>query len=176
MITSIDGWARACDAVATVGRIEAKPGAPNVIPGQVDFTVDIRSADDGVRQRIVNGLLDEFRQIAGRHGVIVNVTRMHETSAVACDDRIVDQFAAAVAKRNIRPFRLRSGAGHDAASFDAVCPIGVLFVRCRDGISHNPEESITTEDADLAVRVLVDFVRHFHFTVPLPDDRKACST
>jgi allantoate deiminase len=78
-----------------------------------------------------------------------------------------------VARHNIRPFSLPSGAGHDAASFDAVCPLGMLFVRCRDGISHNPEEAITLEDADLAARILVDVVRHLDPHALARDPRKS---
>jgi allantoate deiminase len=61
----------------------------------------------------------------------------------------------------MRSLRLASGAGHDGLAMAALCPIGMLFVRCRAGISHNPAESITAEDAAAAVRVLVDFLRHF---------------
>jgi allantoate deiminase len=61
---------------------------------------------------------------------------------------------------------LPSGAGHDAMAVAALCPVGMLFTRCRDGVSHNPAESITVEDADLSVRVLLDFVRHFDAAAP----------
>ena len=57
-----------------------------------------------------------------------------------------------------------SGAGHDAMAVAALCPVGMLFTRCRDGVSHNPAESITVEDADLSVRVLLDFIRDFKMT------------
>ena len=74
---------------------------------------------------------------------------------------MIQQLETSVARAGIRPRRLPSGAGHDGLAMAALCPIGMLFVRCKGGISHNPAESITAEDADIAVPVLVDFLRHF---------------
>jgi allantoate deiminase len=171
MISYVDERVRMSDAVATVGQIEAFPGAPNVIPGRVAFTVDVRSAKDETRRDIVSGLHAEFERIATSAKVAVEVSTRHEMPAVACDPRLSGQLASAVAEHHVRPFRLSSGAGHDAASFDTVCPLAMLFVRCRDGISHSPEESITLEDADLAVRILIDFVRGLDSGVPAPRGR-----
>ena len=67
----------------------------------------------------------------------------------------------AVRRQQIRPVTLTSGAGHDAMAVAALCPVGMLFVRCKGGVSHNPAESITPADADLAMRVLLAFVRGF---------------
>jgi allantoate deiminase len=70
------------------------------------------------------------------------------------------RLEAAITRQHLRPRRLPSGAGHDGLALHPLCPIAMLFVRCRQGISHNPAESIMTEDADMAVRVLLDFLRH----------------
>ena len=69
-------------------------------------------------------------------------------------------MAASVERSGIRPLRLPSGAGHDGLAMIALCPIAMLFVRCKGGISHNPAEAITARDADTAIRVLEDFLRH----------------
>jgi allantoate deiminase len=74
---------------------------------------------------------------------------------------LVTALEAAVARAGITPHRLPSGAGHDGLAIAALCPIAMLFVRCKGGISHNPAESITTRDADVATRILLDFLRHF---------------
>ena len=76
------------------------------------------------------------------------------------DPALIDQLSAAVERCGLPPRRLPSGAGHDAMAVASLCPVGMLFTRCRGGISHNPAESITVEDADLTVRVLLDFIRH----------------
>ncbi|HYG91421.1 MAG TPA: allantoate amidohydrolase [Azospirillum sp.] len=154
--------------VATVGRLEAFPGAINVIPGRVVFTVDVRAADDSVRTEGAKAIQDALEAIAGRRNLTLSVEKGHEASAAPCSPSLIDQIEAAVKRAGVRPFHLPSGAGHDAMAFAGVLPMGMLFVRCRGGISHNPAESITTEDADLATRVLLDIVRHFEHGITSP--------
>jgi len=149
------------DLVATVGRIEAKPGAVNVIPGEVVFTLDVRAPEDFVRQAAATAIRNELEGIAARRNVEMTVEPMHEAGAAPCSPDIVRQIEAAVRRAGIRPLHLPSGAGHDAMAFSGVLPMGMLFVRCKGGISHNPAESITVEDADLSVRILLDIIRHF---------------
>lgn len=74
--------------------------------------------------------------------------------------KLIERLAGAVERTGVAPRLLPSGAGHDAMALAALCPIGMLFVRCQGGISHHPAEAIRVEDADLAVRVLLDFLRH----------------
>lgn len=162
MITAIDQIARRTSGlVATVGKIEARPGAANVIPGSVAFTIDARSPDDAIRTSGVDEISDALRVVAARHQVGLDMTSVYEAKAVVCDAGLGEQFADAIKRHHLRPFRLPSGAGHDAMAVSALCPVGMLFVRCRDGVSHTPAEAVTVEDADIAMRVLVDFVRRF---------------
>jgi allantoate deiminase len=146
--------------VATVGRMEVAPGAVNVIPSSARFTLDVRSPEDVVRRDAVALLECEFREIAQRRGIAAQLRKSYEEAATACAGWLTGQLEAAAARLGIRPLRLPSGAGHDGLAMAALCPIAMLFVRCKGGISHNPAESITPEDADVAVRVLVDFLRH----------------
>jgi allantoate deiminase len=146
--------------VATVGRIEALPGAANVIPAHTRFTLDIRSPVDRVRHDAVNALGQEFRSIADRRGLEVSMESFYEERAAACAPALVNAFEAAVTRVGVRPIRLPSGAGHDGLAMASLCPVGMLFVRCAGGVSHNPAESISVEDADLATRVLIDVLRH----------------
>ena len=148
------------DLVATVGRIEALPGAVNVIPSRVRFTLDIRSPSDQVRAAAIAGLRQGLLDIAKRRGVSALLDRTYDEAAANCAPWLVAQLEAAVARAGIRPLRLPSGAGHDGLAMAQLCPIGMLFLRCKGGISHNPAESITAEDAEVAVRVLLDFLRH----------------
>ena len=147
--------------VATVGRIEALPGTVNVVPGEAHFTLDVRAPDDDVRRTAVAAIQSRFGDIAARRGLELSVERTHEAVATGCAPWIMDQFDAAVARQGIRLLRLPSGDGHDAMAFNGFCPSGMLFVRCAGGISHNPAESITVEDADVGTRVLLDFVERF---------------
>jgi len=147
--------------VATVGRIAAAPGAVNVIPGSVRFTLDMRSPDDAVRANALAGLVKSFTATATRRGVSVALRTGYDQAAVACDPGLMRQLAASLRRTGIRPLELSSGAGHDGLAIAALCPIGMLFVRCAGGISHHPAESVLTEDVDIAVRVLLDFLRHF---------------
>ena len=149
------------DLVATVGRIEARPGAVNVIPSGASFAIDVRSPSDRVRSGAVARLNQELAGIAERRGVTARLDKTDDEPAATCTPWLVEQLEAAVGRAGVRPLRLPSGAGHDGLAVVALCPIGMLFVRCEGGISHNPAESITTEDADVAVRVLLDFLRRF---------------
>ena len=147
--------------VATVGRIEVQPGAANVIPSGARFTLDIRSPSGGTRDEAVGRLSDAFAGIAERRRIGLDLRRTYNEAAATCDPALVAQLEQAVARAGIRPLRLPSGAGHDGLAMVALCPVAMLFVRCAGGISHNPAEAITEADADVAVRVLADFLRNF---------------
>ncbi len=146
------------DLVATVGRIEAAPGAVNVIPGRVNFTLDIRAPKDGQRNGAIADLEETLGVIAERRGLRLTIERLYDEGAVACDPALMTQLDQAISRQGLRPLRLPSGAGHDAMALASLCPIAMLFVRCDGGISHNPLESITTEDAGIAAQVFLDFL------------------
>jgi allantoate deiminase len=142
------------ELVATVGRIAARPGAANVIPGEVEFTIDVRAPQDGMRHAALSEIRRRMSGIAERHHVALTTGRSHEAAAVQCAPWLQERLAEAVAAEGVVPRRLASGAGHDAMAMAALCPVAMLFVRCRDGVSHNPAETILEADADTAVRVL----------------------
>jgi allantoate deiminase len=161
MVLAVEREGRAMeDLVATVGQIEARPGAVNVVPGEVRFMVDVRAPSDAVRKACCAVLEATFAAIAERRGVTLAIERFHDAAAVSCDPALIEQLTAAVGRAGIAPRLLPSGAGHDAMALATLCPIAMLFVRCARGISHNPAEAISVADADLAVRVLLDFLRH----------------
>lgn len=149
------------DLVATVGRFAPTPGAVNVIAGHVRFSIDVRAPDDAVRHAAISALTDEFRSIAGRRQVAVAHECTYDVPATPCHPAIVEALSASVARLGWPVRRLASGAGHDTMALAPLCPVGMLFVRCAGGISHNPAESITAEDASVAVNVLGDFIRTF---------------
>ena len=159
MLLAIEAWARSrSNLVATVGKLEVPGAAANTIPGRVRFTLDIRSPSDQERINAVGDIRQSLDAIARRRGVSARVSVGHEAPAAVCDQRLSDQLAAAVESFGIRPRRLPSGAGHDAMAFDRVIPFAMLFVRCRGGVSHNPDEFAAPADIDLAARVLATFL------------------
>jgi allantoate deiminase len=147
------------DTVATVGVAQVQPGAINVIPARVDFTIDARAPDDTVRHAMMRDLLAECDAVAARRGVTLTVEAFMDSPATAMAPDLVAALEDAVRSAGVPPLRLPSGAGHDAVAMAHLCPAAMLFVRCKDGVSHNPAESITVEDADIAARVLIEAVR-----------------
>lgn len=147
------------DLVGTVGRIDAQPGAINVIPGRATFTIDVRAPNDIVRIQAADEIARAIQAIAAARGLACAIGREHDQPAVSCAPRLQRWLAQAVRAEGLPVRYLASGAGHDAMAMAGFCPSAMLFVRCKDGISHNPLESITTDDADSAVRVLVRVLR-----------------
>lgn len=161
MLLAIEARGRGEDGlVATVGRIEAAPGAINVIPGAVTFTLDIRAPADDQRDTAVAALKAEMTAIAERRGLDFAIECLYSEAAVACDPALMAELDQAIARQGISPLRLPSGAGHDAMALATLCPIAMIFLRCGGGISHNPLESITGEDAEVGARVFLDFLEH----------------
>jgi len=160
-VLAVERRCRAPGLVGTVGKIEALPGAINVVPGTARFTVDVRAADDALREAAVADLAAEFRAIAARRKVELAIDATQQTKAAACAPWLMDQIGAALRAEGQRDFRLMSGAGHDGMAMIRLADIGMIFVRCAKGISHNPAEAITAEDAEIGARCLLRFIRDF---------------
>lgn len=152
--------------VGTVGRVSAGPGAVNVIPGEARFTIDLRAEQDEARTAALEAVTARFHAIAARRGVALTITPTHAAPAVACSPALVARMAAAARAEGLAAPRLPSGAGHDAMALSALCPVGMLFVRCRGGISHNPAESVTAADAEAGARTLLRFIECFEGPSP----------
>ena len=146
--------------VATVGQFEVAPGASNVIPGEARFTIDLRAPDDSLRDRAAAELQEDLRAIAEKQNVDLSIEQFYRASAATCSPALIGSLEKAVERNGIRPLKLPSGAGHDGQAIAALCPIAMLFLRCKDGISHNPAEAIDMDDAVIAVRVMLDFLMH----------------
>jgi allantoate deiminase len=144
--------------VATVGQIEARPGASNVIPGRATLSLDVRHQDDACREQALAQLRQRAEQIAAARQVGLDWRIAQETRALACDPALTERLAQAVQAQGYPLLLLPSGAGHDGVAMSALAPITMLFVRCKGGISHNPAESITTEDVQVAIDVLGQFL------------------
>src|SRR6185312_7693308 len=150
------------DRNLALGVVTSIAGAINVIPGAVALTIDVRAGRDAERLAAVAAIERECRAIALRRNVALEWANLFELAAAPCDERLQAALAASVAAQGIEPFRLPSGAGHDAMEMAHVAPIGMLFVRCGNGgISHHPDETMTAADANLATHALVHFLAHF---------------
>jgi allantoate deiminase len=145
-------------AVATVGELEVQDGASNVIPGRVVLSLDVRHAADAVRESVARELLQRADAIAAARALILEWDVVQETRAVDCSKGLTELVAEAVAAAGHPVVRLASGAGHDAVTLSTIAPIAMLFVRCAGGISHNPAESVTTEDVAAAIDVTTKFL------------------
>ena len=148
--------------VGTVGYINARPGATNVIPGDVSFTIDIRSAAEGHRKLAVADIVKRIEAIAKRRQLALQIDVTHENRTVPCAPWLKDQLAAAIADQGIRVLELPSGAGHDGMAMVDIADVGMLFVRCRDGLSHHPDEHADLADVDIGANVLLRFIENFN--------------
>ena len=147
--------------VATVGRIEASPGATNVIPGRVGFSLEFRSSTDTKRKAAIEQIKADAQRMAVRRRLEFAFEPFHETNTTACTPFMQDMFADAISSLGYRPVRLASGAGHDAQVMAKLCPTAMLFVRCKGGISHNPAEYASEADMGLAIAALARFIQAF---------------
>jgi allantoate deiminase len=144
--------------VATVGRIEASPGAINVIPGRVGFSLELRSSTDRLRRAAIELIQEDARRIALRRKLEVAFEPFYETQTTACASALQTVLAEAITALGQRAIRLPSGAGHDAQVMARLCPAAMLFVRCRGGVSHNPAEFASEADMGLATAALIGFL------------------
>ncbi len=139
---------------ATVGVLEVPGAAVNVVPGRATLSYDIRSADDRTRVRGVAMVLGRAKEIAEMRGLGVDIDMRYAAPAATSELALVAALSASVQGLGGRGLVLPSGAGHDAMAFRGVCPQAMLFVRCTEGISHNPAEYAAPEDIELAARAL----------------------
>ncbi|HTQ71268.1 MAG TPA: allantoate amidohydrolase [Acidocella sp.] len=144
--------------VGTVGALNAQPGVGNVIPGGCVFSVDLRAPLAAARDTAEQDFRAGLAEICARRGIGHEVTLVQQLAPCLCDEQAQALLAAAIAAQGLRPFHLASGAGHDAMSMAALCPVSMLFIRCRAGISHNPAEHVTAQDVNAAARVMLDFL------------------
>nr|WP_321984760.1 allantoate amidohydrolase [uncultured Lichenicoccus sp.] len=159
MIVATRGAGMAWPGVtATVGQIRAWPGGINVIAGEVEFSLDVRASSDVLRDKACAALFHEWDAITAEHGVTHGIEPGFSASGAPCAEDWQTRLERAAIACGLETKRLPSGAGHDAMAMARLCPIAMLFVRCRGGISHNPAESITAQDAELAVKVITRFL------------------
>ena len=149
------------NTVVTVGEISIKPGASNVIPGQTLFTIDLRSADNDVRRKVENELHKALKEICTKRKTKLMTTKTHSAESTNCSNNVIKQLEDAFIDCGHPTYFLPSGAGHDAAAMSDITNTGMIFIRCREGISHNPAESVEIEDIESGFQIMLKFVENF---------------
>ena len=164
-ISTVESIARESNAkqrkglVATVGCIQAEPNVGNVIPGQVFLTLDVRHADDELRSAAGWEMREAGLQIAKRRFVSFTWDEIGDVASVYTDKSFSEMLAAAVSESGVAVREMVSGAGHDVVALAPSMPTCLLFIRCRGGISHHPDESVEPADVAIALEVMHNFVQ-----------------
>lgn len=164
LVTRIEELARATDCLATVGDLRVRPGAVNVIPGWAQLTLDLRGRTDAARDLLWEQIAAAGHDIAAERGVTFEVAETHRAPSTGCAPRLSEAVATGIAAATRTPsaagaegtapesvLGLWSPAGHDGMAMAAVTDVGMLFVRCRDGISHHPDEHVDAADVAVAL-------------------------
>lgn len=146
--------------VGTVGQLQVPHGSVNVIPGSCKLSLDIRAADDATRDAAAAEVLQAIDAICARRNIDVALERIEVSAAAPCAPWLMRALAQATERAGIPAFALPSGAGHDAMILAQITDVAMLFIRCGNGgISHNPLETMTADDAEIAAQIFLDFLR-----------------
>jgi hydantoinase/carbamoylase family amidase len=156
-----ESYRAAGGVVGTVGMLSVPGGAINTIPGACEFSIDLRSGSDTTRREIWQMLEPELHAIARRRHVELTLSKSLDLAAAPCAPHLMAKIDSAIGEVTGKAARrLPSGAGHDAMAMAALCPQAMIFIRCGNGgISHNPLETITEEDARTGAWVLYEVIR-----------------
>lgn len=146
--------ARTGTSVGTVGQLELRPGGINIIPGSVSLTLDLRDIDEDVRDGVEVRIMREARLICENRGVELDTETLQRLPPAPCSALVRNAARAACEELGFEPFELPSGAGHDGMHLTELCPIGMIFVRSKGGLSHNPAEYSSKEDCAAGANVL----------------------
>ncbi|WP_338042422.1 Zn-dependent hydrolase [Paenibacillus alba] len=149
--------------VATVGRLHVKRGTSNVVPGEVEFTLDIRHTDELKMDLFCTKLLTKLNEIARRRELTIETVENLHATPVAMDEGISAEIEAACTAYGYQSMKLPSGAGHDAQLFGPLCPSAMIFVPSRGGISHSPDEFTEPEELVVGFQTLVHVLYQYGY-------------
>jgi allantoate deiminase len=159
--------------VATVGRVEVAPGAGNVIAGKATASLDVRHADDSIREASVMAILKLAETAAVRRGAHVTSSKQLEQPAVPLDPHLTTRLSEAAAQAGFPARRMTSGAGHDAMILAPRIPSAMLFLRSPGGLSHHPDESVLPQDVEAALATAMEFLAQLRHDKTNPKDGHA---
>ena len=133
-------------SVGTVGQLSLEPGGINIIPGRVEFSLDLRDIDQEVRDGVEGRILKGAEEICERRGTGLEIETLQRLAPAPCSGLVRDAVRGACERVGIRPHALPSGAGHDGMQLTDLCPMGMIFVRSKNGVSHSPDEWSSRKD------------------------------
>ncbi len=147
--------------VITVGKIQVHPGASNSIPQSATFTIDLRHPEDSIRLESLGLLNEAFRKIASERALELHWNPIQDNNATPCDPALTASLQDSLAAVTGSRLTLASGAGHDGVVISRICPIAMLFIRCRDGLSHHPDEFASPADIGTGIAILTHFLKSY---------------
>lgn len=153
-VVAIERIGKQQDVIATVGQMHVEPGGVNIVPGEAVFSLDIRAETDEKRDHAWELIRQALGEICRRRRLTLDINQIHQARSVRCAPALMDAISSGIQQATgstAAPMRMWSRAGHDAMAVADLCDIGMLFVRCHDGISHAPDESVLTEDVAVAL-------------------------
>lgn len=142
------------NAVGTVGQIAVKPGGVNIIPGHVEFTLDLRDIDVSVRNQLENRMIAFAKEICEKRQISLEIETLQRVSPAPCSPAIQQIMNEVCVMTGLKTTTLPSGAGHDGMQLKELCPIGMIFIRSKNGVSHHPAEWSSPEDCADGAKVL----------------------
>jgi allantoate deiminase len=152
MVIEVERLSKELGVIGTVGRLQAFPGGVNVIPGRVEFSLDLRAEFDENRDACIDQLFATAEDIAARRNLHFTATEIYRADATHCDSNLKAAVATGIAATgDTDPMAFYSRAGHDGMAVAEVTPIAMLFIRCRGGVSHAPDEHVKRSDVAAAI-------------------------
>lgn len=145
--------------VATVSTIRLKPNAMNVIPGEVELGIDIRSVDDLLKRNFAKDIKNYCTELEAMAGVGIEVSTLVDNDSVMLDKSMHDKLLQASESIGYKSLSMNSGAGHDVMNMAAKWPSGLIFIPCKDGISHHPAEHTSIENLEKGTKVIAEFLK-----------------
>jgi N-carbamoyl-L-amino-acid hydrolase len=146
----------AIDTVGTVGVCEVFPGAVNSIPSRVRIEIDVRDIDGERRDRVLREILDAAGAVAKKRSVTIQSELLNADPPAQCDPAVVDALAQACDRHGVRYLRMISRAYHDSLFLSRIAPTAMLFIPCRGGVSHRPDEYAKPKDIAQGTLVLAE--------------------
>lgn len=145
--------------VITVGKMQVHPGASNSVPQRCVFTIDLRHPDNMARIDATKDLHETFIDIIGRRNLGIDWRLIQQNDATPCDPSLTEKLLESLTAVTGSKLALPSGAGHDGVIVSKICPIAMLFIRCREGLSHHPDEYTSPEDIGTGIEILTRFLK-----------------
>ncbi|MDP4163614.1 MAG: Zn-dependent hydrolase, partial [Bacillota bacterium] len=138
--------AKTGSTVGTIGQLQLFPGGINIIPGRVEFSLDLRDINEAVRDEVEGRIVEVAHAICAKQDVKLTIEELQRIAPAPCSEIVRDAAKASCETLGVKNFTLPSGAGHDGMQFTNLCPMGMLFIRSKNGVSHDPAEWSSKDD------------------------------